>query len=93
LNCSSNSAPASGSSSTGALCRLQPAAAPSPARAEAVALPPLPALLVVDGLWAALGTPRLCDEPAPVLLDAEAGAELELQFKRRFDAAGSLGAG
>jgi hypothetical protein len=72
----------------GALCRLQPATAPSPAHGDTVALPPLPALVVVDGLWAALGTPRLCDEPAPVLLDTEAGAELELQFKRRFDAAG-----
>jgi hypothetical protein len=48
---------------------------------------------VVDGLWAALGTPRLCDEPAPVLLDPEAGSEFELQFKRRFDAAGAGVAG
>jgi hypothetical protein len=47
-----------------------------------------PALVVVDGLWAALGTPCLGDEPAPVLLDADAGAEFELHFKRRFDTAG-----
>lgn len=75
----------------GAQCRLQSSPARLPARCDGLVLPPLPALVVVDGLWAVLGTPRLCDEPAPVLLDAQAGAELELQFKRRFDAAGCLG--
>uniref|UniRef100_UPI0035BEE17D phospholipase D-like domain-containing protein n=1 Tax=Azohydromonas aeria TaxID=2590212 RepID=UPI0035BEE17D len=60
----------------GALCRVVPGA-PSAA----------PALAVVDGLWAALGTPRLADEAAPVLLDVDAGADFERQFKRRFDAA------
>ncbi|WP_029000473.1 hypothetical protein [Azohydromonas australica] len=78
----------------GADCRLQ-GAAPGRAmsgwpRAPSPDAPPLgPALVVVDGLWAALGTPRLCDDPAPVLLDPEAGAAFELQFKRRFDAAGA----
>ncbi|NML13524.1 phospholipase D-like domain-containing protein [Azohydromonas caseinilytica] len=76
---------------SGACCRLLPAVpAPWPGprgSARAGALPPGPALVVVDGLWAALGTPRLSDEPAPVLLDADTGAELERHFKRRFDAA------
>lgn len=77
----------------GAECRLQGA---TPGHRGGWPLAPpvdrpslAPALVVVDGLWAALGTPRLCDEPAPVLLDPEAGAEFELQFKRRFDAAGA----
>lgn len=76
----------------GALCRVAPGGAQrtgEPPRhapggeAQAGAV----ALAVVDGLWAALGTPRLTDEAAPVLLDLDAGAEFERQFKRRFDAA------
>ncbi|WP_066331165.1 phospholipase D-like domain-containing protein [Azohydromonas lata] len=70
---------------SGAACQWADAA---PARADT----PVPcgraALAVVDGLWVTLGTPRLLDEPAPVLLDAEVGAQVELHFKRRFDAAG-----
>lgn len=87
----------------GAVCRLQRPLSPPPVTffgagpgaarlsTDGRSAVPGPALVVVDGLWAALGTPRLCDEPAPVLLDPDAGAEFELQFKRRFDAAGAMG--
>jgi hypothetical protein len=76
----------------GAGCRVPPADAASPPCGPGLAQPDAahsaPALAVVDGLWAMLGTPRLGDEPAPVLLDADAGADFELLFKRRFDASG-----
>ena len=72
----------------GASCRLQGTDAAPDLPQPAVPGRPGAALVVVDGLWATLGTPRLLDEPAPVLLDADAGAEIELCFKRRFDAAG-----
>lgn len=78
--------------SAGARCRvLAPTDAAAPSRRATAlrpaALPSCPSVMVVDGVWSAVGAPRLADAPMPLLLDAELGATLEQRFEQRFGAA------